>query len=60
MTAVCWILLMVGGMITHAGYGHYQYVVLCLVLLAAAAVVTWGRFGLEPIHRLSAAVRLHW
>jgi hypothetical protein len=47
LTAVCWILLMIGGMITHARYGHYRNVALCLVLLAAAAFVAWGRFGSE-------------
>ncbi|MEO3825898.1 DoxX family protein [Actinomadura sp. B10D3] len=48
VTAVCWILLMIGGMITHARYGHYKNVALCLALLAAAAFVAWGRFGPEP------------
>lgn len=48
VTAVCWILLMIGGMITHARYEHYNNVALCLVLLGAAAFVAWGRFGPEP------------
>ncbi|MFE9657957.1 DoxX family protein [Micromonospora sp. NPDC006431] len=48
VTAACWILLMIGGMIIHARYGHYKNVTLCLVLLAAAAFVAWGRFDLEP------------
>ncbi|MFI9415178.1 DoxX family protein [Nocardia gamkensis] len=47
VTAVCWILLMIGGMITHARYGHYKNVALCFVLLAAATFVAWGRFGPE-------------
>ncbi|BCK55698.1 DoxX family protein [Nocardia wallacei] len=47
VTAVCWILLMVGAMITHARYGQYKYVVLNFVYLAAAAFVAWGRFGPE-------------
>ncbi len=48
VTAVCWILLMIGGMITHARFGQYKNVALCLVFLAAAAFVAWGRFGPEP------------
>lgn len=47
VTAVCWGLLMIGGMITHARYGHYKNVALCLALLAVAALVAWGRFGPE-------------
>ncbi len=47
VTAVCWVLLMIGGIITHARYGHYKYVVLCFALLAVAAFVAWGRFGPE-------------
>ena len=47
VTAVCWILLMIGAMITHARYGQYKYVALNFVYLAAAAFVAWGRFGPE-------------
>ncbi|WP_280268997.1 DoxX family protein [Nocardia wallacei] len=47
VTAVCWILLMIGAMITHARYAQYKYVALNLVYLAAAAFVAWGRFGPE-------------
>ncbi|MET8872769.1 DoxX family protein [Nocardia sp. NPDC004604] len=47
VTAVCWILLMIGAMITHARYGQYKYVVLNLGYLALAAFVAWGRFGPE-------------
>ncbi|WP_040867200.1 DoxX family protein [Nocardia exalbida] len=47
VTAVCWILLMVGAMITHGRYGQYKYVALNLVYLALAAFVAWGRFGPE-------------
>ncbi|RKT69293.1 DoxX-like protein [Saccharothrix variisporea] len=48
VTAICWVLLMIGGMVTHARHGHYKNVALCLALLAAAAFVAWGRFGFEP------------
>ncbi|MFE3442179.1 DoxX family protein [Nocardia sp. NPDC059180] len=47
VTAVCWILLMIGAMITHARYQQYKYVVLNLVYLVLAAFVAWGRFGPE-------------
>lgn len=47
VTAVCWILLMIGAMITHARYQQYKYVALNFVYLALAAFVAWGRFGPE-------------
>jgi hypothetical protein len=47
VTAVGWMLLMIGGMITHARFGHYKNVALCLALLAVAAFVAWGRLGPE-------------
>ncbi|KAB1919241.1 DoxX family protein [Micromonospora noduli] len=48
VTAVCWILLMIGAMITHLRYGEAKFIVLNLVYLAMAAFVTWGRLGPEP------------
>ncbi|MBF6455270.1 DoxX family protein [Nocardia cyriacigeorgica] len=47
ITAVCWILLMIGAMITHGRYGQYKYVALNFAYLAIAAFVAWGRFGPE-------------
>lgn len=47
VTAVCWILLMIGAMITHARYEQYKFVALNVVYLAMAAFVAWGRFGPE-------------
>ncbi|MEU7632998.1 DoxX family protein [Nocardia sp. NPDC049220] len=47
VTAVCWILLMIGAMITHGRYGQYKYVALNFVYLALAAFVAWGRFDPE-------------
>ena len=47
VTATCWVLLMIGAMITHARHGGYQLVVLNLAYLAVAAFVAWGRFGPE-------------
>ena len=48
VTATCWVLLMVGAMITHGRLGQYALVMLNLVYLALAAFVAWGRFDLEP------------
>jgi hypothetical protein len=48
VTAVCWILLMIGAMITHSRYGQFKLVLLNAVYLALAAFVAWGRLGVEP------------
>jgi hypothetical protein len=48
VTAVCWVLLMVGAMITHGRLGQFRLVMLNSVYLALAAFVAWGRFALEP------------
>jgi hypothetical protein len=45
VTAVCWVLLMVGAMTTHGRLGQSKLVLLNLVYLAIAAFVAWGRFG---------------
>jgi hypothetical protein len=47
VTAVCWVLLMVGAMITHGRFGQYKLVLLNLAYLALAAFVAWGRIGIE-------------
>ncbi|MEV2238122.1 DoxX family protein [Micromonospora sp. NPDC049891] len=48
VTAVCWILLMIGAMITHGRLGQSKLVMLNLVYLLLAVFVAWGRFVLEP------------
>ncbi|MBE8525917.1 DoxX family protein [Amycolatopsis sp. H6(2020)] len=48
VTAVCWVLLMVGAMITHVRHGSAGFAVLNLAYLAVAAFVAWGRFGSFP------------
>jgi len=48
VTAVCWVLLMVGAMITHVRHGSAGFAVLNLAYLAVAAFVAWGRFGPFP------------
>ena len=47
VTAVCWVLLMVGAMITHSRRGETEFAMLNLIYLALAAFVAWGRFGPE-------------
>jgi len=44
VTAVCWVLLMVGAMITHGRLGQFKLVMLNSVYLALAGFVAWGRF----------------
>jgi hypothetical protein len=48
VTAVCWILLMAGAMITHGRRGEPAFMLLNLTYLALAAFIAWGRFVLEP------------
>ncbi|MFG1917945.1 DoxX family protein [Micromonospora sp. NPDC048898] len=48
VTAVCWVLLMVGAIITHLRHDEARLVVLNLAYLALAAFVAWGRLGPEP------------
>lgn len=48
VTAVCWVLLMIGAMITHGRLGQFNLVMLNLAYLALAAFIAWGRFG--PTH----------
>lgn len=45
VTAVCWVLLMVGAMVTHGRRGEGRFVALNLVYLALAVFVAVGRFG---------------
>jgi hypothetical protein len=48
LTAVGWVLLMVGAIITHVRRHEAQAIVVNLALLAMAAFVAWGRFGAQP------------
>lgn len=48
VTAVCWVALMVGAMITHGRLGQYKLVMLNSVYLVLAGFIAWGRFVLEP------------
>lgn len=48
VTALCWVLLMVGAMITHGRLGQFKLVMLNSIYLALAAFIVWGRIGYEP------------
>jgi hypothetical protein len=50
VTAVCWILLMVGAMTTHLRRGEGKFVTLNVVYLILAAFIAWGRFGPQPLN----------
>jgi DoxX-like family len=46
VTAVCWVLLMIGAMITHFRHGGLNwFMLLNLSYLALAAFIVWGRLG---------------
>ncbi|MDF2649994.1 DoxX family protein [Paenibacillus sp. NPDC093718] len=47
VTAVCWVLVMIGAIIIHLRYGDVKPVVGNLIYLALAAFIAWGRFGPE-------------
>lgn len=47
VTATCWVLLMIGAMITHGRLGQYRLIMLNVAYLALAVFVAWGRFGPE-------------
>jgi DoxX-like family len=48
VTALCWVALMIGAMVTHGRLGQGGFVALNSVYLALAAFVAWGRLGPEP------------
>jgi hypothetical protein len=47
VTALCWVLLMIGAMITHGRLGQAKLVMLNLAYLALAVFIAWGRFAPE-------------
>lgn len=47
VTAICWVLLMVGAMITHGRLGQFRLAMLNSAYLVFAAFIAWGRFGPE-------------
>ncbi|WP_168120949.1 DoxX family protein [Paenibacillus sp. HB172176] len=47
VTAVCWMVVMIGAIITHLRLGEGKLVAVNLIYLALAAFIAWGRFGPE-------------
>jgi len=47
VTAVCWMVLMVGAMTTHGRLGQYKLVMLNVVYMLLAVFIAVGRFGSE-------------
>lgn len=47
VTAICWVLLMIGAMLTHLRYQEARFIAVNAVYLALAAFVAWGRLGPE-------------
>ena len=47
VTAVCWVALMIGAMITHGRLGQVGLVMVNVVYVALAVFVAVGRFGPE-------------
>jgi hypothetical protein len=47
VTATCWVVLMVGAIITHGRLGQPKLVMLTSFYLALAGFLAWGRFGPE-------------
>lgn len=47
VTAVCWVLVMIGAIVTHLRYGESKSVIGNLIYLALAVFLAWGRFGPE-------------
>ncbi|MEV6559662.1 DoxX family protein [Nocardia sp. NPDC051756] len=45
VTAACWVVLMIGAMITHLRDGGWKFAIVNLVYLGIAVFVAWGRFG---------------
>lgn len=50
VTALCWVGLMIGAMITHGRRGEISFAMLNLVYLAIAAFIAWGRLGPNPFN----------
>lgn len=47
VTAVCWVALMIGAMITHGRLGQFKLVAVNIVYLGLAGFIAVGRFGPE-------------
>jgi hypothetical protein len=47
VTAVCWVALMVGAMVTHGRLGQFKLVMVNVAYLVLAVFIAVGRFGPE-------------
>jgi hypothetical protein len=47
VTAVCWVALMIGAMITHGRLGQFKLVTVNMVYVVLAVFIAVGRFGPE-------------
>lgn len=47
VTALCWVGLMIGAMLTHGRRGELSFAALNLAYLGLAAFIAWGRLGPE-------------
>lgn len=47
VTAACWIVLMIGAMITHGRLGQFKLVMVNTVYVVLAVLIVIGRFGPE-------------
>lgn len=47
VTAACWVVLMIGAMVTHGRLGQSKLVMVNLVYVALAVFIAVGRFGPE-------------
>ncbi|MEV0359984.1 DoxX family protein [Nocardia sp. NPDC050697] len=45
VTALCWVLLMLGAMATHYRHREFPAIALNALYLVLAALLVWGRFG---------------
>ena len=53
VTAVCWVLLLTGALITRGRLGQIKLVAGDAAYLAIAAFVAYGRFAVEPLLQLT-------
>ncbi len=48
VTAVCWVALMIGAMVTHGRLGQFKLVMVNVAYVVLATFIAVGRFGPEP------------
>ncbi|SCL44521.1 DoxX-like family protein [Micromonospora citrea] len=48
VTAVCWVLLMLGAAVIHYRLGQFTLIAVNMCYVALAVFIAWGRFVVEP------------